>query len=260
MINISNVQTVYHKGTEIIRNFLKPNNKNQILDPISCIIRLGMLGFKPEGSKISINENKITFNENLFYQGFLRWHIGDSRDDLHNLHNPIQKISEWYDSNIQEIKNIIEVAINGIKNLKLAYETESIIQYTLDRYIDILQNSLKNKTEKKKIIDKKDMDLSSSILKEEIVQELESEKNNDLKDSQYIDKDLGEGNNHIYNELKKLWTFREIKIINGIFSEINKKRTSQKEELEAYLKSLEVIVESKENQVLSIIKKAYTIL
>lgn len=259
MISISNVQTVYHRGSEIFKNFLKPSNKNQILDPISCIIRLGMLGFKPQGSKISINENKIKFNENLFYQGFLRWHIGDSRDDLHNLHNPIQKISEWYDSNIQEIKNIIQVAINGIKNLKLSYEDECIIQYTLNHYISILQESLKNKKEKK-IIEKKDMDLSSSILKDEVLQDLESEKNNDLKDSQCINKDLGEGSNHIYNELKKLWTFREIKIINGIFSEINKKQASHKEELEAYLKSLEVIVESKENQVVSLIKKAYTIL
>lgn len=256
MLNVSSYTDLIKNGSLIVNSLWKSNNnKNQILDPISCIIRLGMLSYKSEGSKVSINDNKISFHENRFFQGILRWNSGDSRDDLHNLHNPIQKISEWYDSNIKEIKDIIEISINGIINLKGSYEQESIIQYTLDRYIDILKKSLE-KNNKERVLEIKEQDLSSSILRENVSKEL---KQNDLRDSQHIDKDSDNSNNHVYNELKKLWTFREIKIVNGIFSEIKKKKNSEKE-LKAYMKSLEIIVESKEDQVLSLIKKAYTVL
>jgi hypothetical protein len=258
MLKSTSYTELLKSGSLIVNSIRRNNNKNQILDPISCIIRLGMMSFKPEGSKISINDNKITFHDNKFFQGILRWNSGDSRDDLHNLHNPIQKISEWYDSNIKEIKNVIIIAIEGIKNLKQSYEKESIIQYTLDRYIDILNNSLdKSKNNKERILDNSEIDLSSSILKNEVSKEIN--KKQDLNDSQYIDKKSEGENNHVYNELKKLWKFREIKIVNGIFLEIKKKKNSQIE-LEAYMKSLEIIVESKENQVLLLIKKAYTVL
>ena len=257
MLNATSYTELIKSGSLLVNSLWRSNNnKNQILDPISCIIRLGMLSYKHEGSKISINDNKISFHENRFFQGLLRWNSGDSRDDLHNLHNPIQKISEWYDSNIKEIKSIIEIAISGLNQLKNSYEQESIIQYTLDRYIEILKKSLdKNTHKQERIIDKKEQDLSSSILRENISKELD----NDLKDSQYIDKSSEISNNHVYNELKKLWNFREIKIVNGIFSEIKKKKNNEKE-LEAYMKSLEIIVESKETQVLSLIRKAYTVL
>ena len=260
MLNVSSYADLIKNSSLLVSTLWRNNsNKNQILDPISCIIRLGMLNFKEKGSKVSINENKISFHENKFFQGLLRWNSGDSRDDLHNLHNPIQKISEWYDSNIKEIKNIIEISINGLQNLKESYEKESIIQYTLDRYIDILNTSLQESSSKKeRILEIQEQDLGSSLLKEKISKQL-NETNANLKDSNYIDKENKDENNHVYNELKKLWTFREIKIVNGIFSEIKKKQNSEKE-LEAYMKSLEIIVESKENQVLSLIKKAYTVL
>ena len=255
-MNISSYTNLIQNGSLIINSIWKTNNnKNQILDPISCIIRLGMLSFKKKGSKVSINDNKISFHDNKFFQGLLRWNSGDSRDDLHNLHNPIQKISEWYDSDIKEIKNIIQIAINGIIHLKSSYEQESIIQYTLDRYIDILNKSLETNN-KERILEIKEQELSSSILRENVSKEMDK---NTLSDSHHIDKDSDKSENHVYNELKKLWNFREIKIVNGIFSEIKKKKNSEKE-LEAYMKSLEIIVESKEEQVLSLIKKAYTVL
>lgn len=256
MLNVSSYADLIKNGSLIVSSLWKGNNnKNQILDPISCIIRLGMLSFKKKGSKVSINDNKISFHDNKFLQGLLRWNSGDSRDDLHNLHNPIQKISEWYDSDIKEIKNIIEISINGITHLKDSYEKESIIQYTLDRYIDILQKSLET-SNKERILEIQEQELSSSILRENVSKELIQ---NDLRDSHHIDKESDQSENHVYNELKKLWNFREIKIVNGIFSEIKKKINSEKE-LEAYMKSLEIIVESKEDQVLSLIKKAYTVL
>ena len=128
----------------------------------------------------------------------------------------------------------------------------------MDHYIDILNNSLnKNKNNKERILNTNEFNLSSSILKNETSVEITTQQ--DLNDSLYINKDSKDENNHIYKQIKNLWTFREIKIINGLFLEIKKKKNS-KEELEAYMKSLETIVESKENQVLLLIKKAYSVL
>ena len=61
------------------------------------------------------------------------------------------------------------------------------------------------------------------------------------------------------NEIQKLWSYREIKIVNGIFEELIKKK-EKKIDLDTYLNSLEMIVETKEEEVSKLIKEAYTIL
>ena len=68
------------------------NQKNLILEPISCIMKLILLQHKEEGTKISVNNNAILFNEPSLGQGFLRSIYGDCREDLHNLYNPFFKI------------------------------------------------------------------------------------------------------------------------------------------------------------------------
>ena len=41
--------------------FLQKKEKNIIIDPISCLIKLSMLGLYPIGTKISVNNNGIHF-------------------------------------------------------------------------------------------------------------------------------------------------------------------------------------------------------
>ena len=243
MINIKNINKIYNKGSEIIQSFTNTDTNNQILDPISCIIKLGMLNFKNRGCKISIHNNKISFNEPVIYQGILRWHYSYSRNDLHNLNNPIKKIEEWYDTDIIEIQNIINISINGITNLKESYEGSSIINHTLERYVDILKEIISNKNNTLE-----DFDNKQNILKK-----------NNLQNSCYIDNQNNEENNVVINEIQKLWSYREIKIVNGIFEELIKKK-EKKIDFDKYLNSLEIIVESKEEEVSKLIKNACTIL
>ena len=40
-----------------INNLFKETDNNFILDPLSCVIRLAILSFKPNGTKISITNN-----------------------------------------------------------------------------------------------------------------------------------------------------------------------------------------------------------
>jgi len=70
--------------------------KNYVLDPLTCIVRCAILSFKPIGTKLSINQNKITFIDPNILQGVIRWSYGDKREDLHNIYKPIIKSTKWY--------------------------------------------------------------------------------------------------------------------------------------------------------------------
>ena len=80
-------------------------DKNIIIDPFSCIIKLSLLSYQTEGTKISINDNQIFFNQPSYGQGLIRYLYGDGREDLHNLFKPIQKSVEWY--KIPSLQDII---------------------------------------------------------------------------------------------------------------------------------------------------------
>lgn len=123
------------------------DDKSYILDPLTCVIRLGVLSFKPVGTKISINQNKISYNDPNIFQGTVRWTYGDNRNDLHNLFKPLLYSTQWYDMEDPAISNIFTFAISGLEKLKLSYTTNSIICHSIDHYIDVIKK-YKNKDDK----------------------------------------------------------------------------------------------------------------
>ena len=76
--------------------FNNKSERNVIIDPFSCLIKLSLLRFLDPGTKISIYQNRIHFNSPTYVQGFIRFLYGDNREHLHNLYMPIQKCVEWY--------------------------------------------------------------------------------------------------------------------------------------------------------------------
>jgi len=76
--------------------FQKKVDRNVIIDPFSCLIKLSLLRFLDEGTKISIYHNRIHFNSPSYIQGLIRFMYGDNREHLHNLYLPIQKCVEWF--------------------------------------------------------------------------------------------------------------------------------------------------------------------
>lgn len=131
------------KDSSIYQLIFNKNERNFILDPLTCLIRLSILEFKPIGTKISIYNNKISYNEPCIFQGSVRWTYGDNRGDLHNLFNPIKKVFVWYDSSKDEISGISNFSIKGLKKLKESYESNSIISHSLDHYITLLKDRKK---------------------------------------------------------------------------------------------------------------------
>ena len=124
------------------------DNSHSIIDPLTCLIRLGLLEFKQINTKISIKNNKISYNDPHILQGTLRWTNGDNRDDIHNIYNPIIKAIQWYDCENDDIKNIFKYTLKGLHKLKNSYEENSIISHSIEHYITYIKQNLKQKKPK----------------------------------------------------------------------------------------------------------------
>jgi hypothetical protein len=119
--------------------FQKKKERNVIIDPFSCLVKLSLIRYLEEGTKVSIYQNRLNFNAPSYMQGIVRFMYGDNREDLHNILLPIQKCVEWYwnDKN-PDITYMFNNSVLGLKFLKNSYSTYATIQHTLDYYIIIL--------------------------------------------------------------------------------------------------------------------------
>ena len=119
--------------------FQKKIDRNVIIDPFSCLIKLSLLKFLGNGTKISIYQNSIHFNTPSYIQGIIRFMYGDNREHLHNLYLPIQKCVEWFwDEKNDDIIYMFNNAVIGLKMLKESYNEYATIQHTIDYYIIII--------------------------------------------------------------------------------------------------------------------------
>ena len=116
--------------------FASQDSKQLILEPLSCVLKLSILQWKPSGTKISVSKNSLQFNEPSLIQGISRRMTGDSRQDLHNICHPIIKCLEWYP--LQEYQFFYTQCCQGLETLKSSYDSNSIINHTLDHYIGLL--------------------------------------------------------------------------------------------------------------------------
>jgi hypothetical protein len=175
--------------------FRNKPDKNIIIDPLSCLIKLSILKFCPIGTKISIGDNMITILDPGLLQGTYRFVKGDAREDLHNLYVPLIKSIEWYwhEENNNNINNLFDFAINGLETLRASYPHNSTITHTLDLYIHHLTSK-------------------------------------QVKTLQNKDINTNETSNEIHEYLKQLWNQREIHIIIELLLEYEKNIKNNKTE------------------------------
>jgi hypothetical protein len=121
------------------------NIKSFILDPLSVIIKLAILGNKPIGTKILINNNVIFLQEPGPFQAFCRYVFNTNKTDLQFMYNPIQIacsvfLSEEFVTNTPRIRTLFICAQAGIDKLKETYKNCSIICLCLSYYHVIINN------------------------------------------------------------------------------------------------------------------------
>ena len=210
------------ENVEMIKSYFFNNEvKNSVLDPLTCIIRCAILSYKPIGTKLSINNNKISFVDPNFLQGTIRWTYGDKREDLHNIYNPIVKSTQWYSVDNSHILNIFKLSKKGLEKLKQSYEENSIITHSLSLYINIM-----------------DMFINEN---KECLKDLSKDENEE---------------NKIYKELKELWSESQISIVDNILKQMEIDKDNRIE----WFQALDIILKSKEKNVYEIIKKNTTTL
>ena len=136
-------------------NNLPENNQNSniklfLLDPLSVIIKLAIIGNKPVGTKVLIQNNVIYLQEPGPFQALCRLIYKSNKTDLQYMYNPIQIACETFLSkeSIQKtprLKNLFMCAQNGLKKLTETYKNCSIISLCLNYYYAIITNNVEQK-------------------------------------------------------------------------------------------------------------------
>ena len=223
-----------------IKYFLfNKKDKNIIIDPFSCIIKLGLLSYQNKGTKISIIDNQINFNGPNVGQGIIRYLYGDGREDLHNLFKPIQKSVEWYrEKDFNDIGFLFERAKVGMLVLKKSYGKFETIQHTIDYYISILDGTissnhfLNNQFELiKSEYDKQEHEQVHKGNKrnqnnqnaDSSINTINLNSNTNSGDSSHNNKKKKPKPNDLEIFLKKLWSKEEVHIVINLFKEFNNK-------------------------------------
>jgi hypothetical protein len=126
-------------------NITNINQKSFVLDPLSVIIKLAIIGNKQVGTKLLINNNVIYLQEPGPFQAICRVFFKTNKTDLQYMYNPIQIacqnfLSKEFVKTTPRIKNLFICAQNGIKKLIETYKTNSIICLTLNYFYVIITN------------------------------------------------------------------------------------------------------------------------
>jgi len=179
----------------LLSSYNSEKKRNIILEPMSSIMRMILLNYKVEGTKISIYNNSISYNEPSYYQGIVRNYNGDTREDLHNLYNPFMKSFEWYSVEEERNKYFYTLCKDGLNKLINSYDKDSIISHTLKHYSKMFDDILSQKeiekveeikespllNEFKSIWKNDELDIIFRILKFINICEKTDEKNNYIK-------------------------------------------------------------------------------
>ena len=130
-------------------NDINTNYKLYLLDPLSVIIKLAILGNKPIGTKLLIQNNVVYFQEPGFFQSITRFYYSTNKTDLQYMYNPIYIacvtfLSKESIAKTPRLKNLFINSLAGLKNLIETYKSCSILTLCLNYYYAIIKNYIEN--------------------------------------------------------------------------------------------------------------------
>lgn len=142
-------------------NNLNVNIKSYVLDPLTVIIKLAILGNKPVGTKLLICNNTIYFQDPGLMQTIYRIYYKSNKTDLQYLYNPIHIACQHYLSSTfinknPRIVNLFECAKRGIEKLSETYNHCAIITLCFNYYYTIIKNHLDKSMENTENLFQKD--------------------------------------------------------------------------------------------------------
>jgi len=256
-------------------------DKNELLDPFSTLCKLALLSFHEEGTKISVDNNRIYFQDPGIQQTMTRWYNNYRREDLHQLMNPIKKLEEIYDVfSDPAFLYIIGLSIEGVEKLNATYVKSnkrtgtSVVLHSLEMYKTLLLNlytRIQNKGEEKErrlsslTEESQDLGEETDYPKPKNMDEfLGDYKSPGLKpadDNHSVEMSIyNEGVSPInvnYREFRSLWTYNEVQILQQLF--LNTSICKEKKRpYEFNLKAIVAFLEGKDDLFKVIVKRLVT--
>ena len=241
---------------ESIVKMASANTKNDILDPLSVIVKMFIYSFKPVGTKISIGGNKLHIQENTYIQGAWRRWNGDTKNDVNILLCPVLYACTHYLKVISKrgkpVKNgngngnaaldpfcaIFKGALDGLTNMKQTYAGTAII-YNIEHIVNIIGLFMKKQGDNNKrpsttaIADEDNEDLNESTALIDPNRNSDANAESDWFDETAINTKLNEVNSiinvdtpiykikeNIYQHLDTAWTPHRKNILFGFVKEI----------------------------------------
>lgn len=127
---------------------LNINIRGLILDPLSVIIKLAILGNKPVGSKIMIQDNIMYIQEPGIFQSITRMIYSSNKTDLRLILNPIKIACQTFltKESMQKTPRIRELFIcaqNGLHKITETYRNNSLVNHCIEFYSSIIRDHLK---------------------------------------------------------------------------------------------------------------------
>ena len=121
-----------------------------LLNPLSTIVKLAILGNKPVGTKICIQNNVISFQEPGPFQSLCRYVFHSNKTDLQYMYNPIQiacatflskpKDGPSKSQKIERLRALFCCAQKGLERLMETYKTCTIIRLCLSYFHVLIAN------------------------------------------------------------------------------------------------------------------------
>lgn len=151
----------------ILPYMIPPHIKTDLIDPLSIIVKLAILSYKPVGTKISIGNNRIWIQSPTILQGPVRTIYGDKKTDLNILQTPLWFACNYYLSTCtdRKYKWLFEKAIKGLMVLRLTYDADEIV-YTISRLIQLIEPFVENENQPQVLIGKtSDIEMKHAIFK-----------------------------------------------------------------------------------------------
>jgi len=92
------------------------------MNSVYLFLKLAILAFYPENTKISFDETNITFRPPSMSQGVWRWVYGESRNDILRIKEPILNMMYFFrNSKFKSGDSIIWCVCKALNKLKLCY-------------------------------------------------------------------------------------------------------------------------------------------
>jgi hypothetical protein len=208
--------------------------ENSRLDPLTTLIKLAILPYKPEGTKLSIDNNYIYFSENTIFQFVIRKYFGDSYNDLRDLRRSLHKAVAWYFDD-PKMKYLFENAIIGLEKLKQTYGNTGKAD-AVQSYIDILSGF-----NRRIIIEiNKEKDKIKNRNKQTDDKQTDNKEKDNNKQTDNKKEDIEEHELKIHDILKSIWTDDDKEIVMRFFQKL--KNSNNKDDIKDTIESLESLL------------------